>query len=112
MTLEEHFWMEYSSPTALARSVHLDPRLRRSESPPSAAVHSLQQQQIYPPVDLPILVLAVLGLRKPYAWRTEGHSLSARGLQCGILIYNLVYWVKERCRIERTVFRIVNEEIR
>ena len=40
---------------------------------PSAAVHSLQRQLLYPPVDLPILVLAVIGLRKPYAWRTEGH---------------------------------------
>ena len=103
--------MEYSSPTLLWR-VQRASSAAAVQNSPSAAVHSLQRQLLYPPVDHPILVLEVLGLRKPYVWRTEGHSLSARGLQCGTLLYDLVYSAKERRRIERTVFRIVNEEFR
>jgi len=114
MTLEVHFRMECSSPALLWRvqcaSSAVPPAAVQNS--PSAVVHSLQRQLLYPLVDLPILVLAVLELRKPYAWRTEGHSRSAHGLQCGNLLYTLVYPAKGCCRIERTVFRIVNEELR
>ena len=76
MTLKEHFRREFSSPTLLWRvmcaSSTATPAAAQKHSP-SAAVHSLQRQPRYPPADLPTLVLKVLGLRKPYAWRIEGH---------------------------------------
>lgn len=68
--------MEFSSPTLLWRvqcaSSSALPAAAQKNSPP-AAVQSLQQQQLYLPVDLPTLVLTVLGLGKPYSSRIEGH---------------------------------------
>lgn len=64
--------MEFSSPTLLWRVQSASPAAAQKNSPP-AAVHSLQQQQLYLLVDLPTLVLTVLGLRKPYSWRIEAH---------------------------------------
>ncbi len=73
MTLKEHFWMKFSSPTLLWRVQCASSLAAPQKNSPSAAVHSLQRQLRYPPADLPTLVLTVLGLRRPYAWRIEGH---------------------------------------
>ena len=73
MTVKEHFRMEFSSPTLLWHVPCAAAPVAAQQHSPSAAVHSLQRQLLYPPADPPTLVLTVLGLRKPYVWRIEGH---------------------------------------